>query len=185
MGDHRRFYLAGVSALLLAAGLLVGCGSTTTPVSVNGVSSSTQQEKPASSPTVQQQTPKHFAIGDHVKMGDLVLTVNSARQSSGSEFDQPQSGHVYEIVNATLENTGQKSEAISSLAMFSLKDSEGYKYSITFVSDAKGQLDGELAPGDKMRGELAFEIPKTAKGLQLLFEPNIVGFGQAVIDLTK
>lgn len=184
MRERHRIYLTGVPVLLLVVGLLVGCGSTITPESVNDVSSHTQQGKSASSPTV-QQTQKHFAIGDSIKMGDLVLTVNSARQSSGGEFDQPQSGHVYEIINATLENTGQESEVISSLSMFSLKDSEGYKYNSTFVSNAKGQLDGELTPGDKMRGELAFEIPKTAKGLQLLFEPNVLGFGQAVIDLTK
>lgn len=34
-------------------------------------------------------------------------------------------------------------------------------------------------------GELAFKIPKDSKGLELIFEPNIFGFGQAIIKLNR
>jgi len=36
-----------------------------------------------------------------------------------------------------------------------------------------------------MRGEVAFEVPSDATGLELIFEPNVLGFGQAILNLTK
>jgi len=34
-----------------------------------------------------------------------------------------------------------------------------------------------------MRGEVAFEIPTDATGLEFIFEPDIFGFGQAMFKL--
>jgi len=149
---------------------MVGCGGTVTPEKAD-----TAAPKP--------QPPKTFSIGEPIKMGGLVLTVNGVRESKGNEFIKPKEGHIFKIVDATLENVGEQSAAISSLMMFSLTDSDGYKYNVTIGPETKGSLDGELQPGRKMRGELVFEVPTKATGLELLFEPNVLGFGQAIVSL--
>jgi hypothetical protein len=150
--------------------ILCGCGETTEP------------KKATTEPTEtkQQQT---FKIGERVEMGELVITVNSVNDSQGSEFIKPAAGHVYKITDCTIENLSDESQGISSLMMFKMADSEGYNYNTTITDSSKPSLDGELGPGRKMRGEVAFEVPIDATGLELIFEPNILGFGQAIFKL--
>ncbi|OUM87931.1 MAG: hypothetical protein BAA01_10830 [Bacillus thermozeamaize] len=183
---HVKKCLAGLLIGLLAV-FLVGCGETVTPEKVDSNTSS--QEKEDANPTAQDAenqkppAPQTFAVGEQIKMGDLIFVVNSVRDSEGDQFIKPQQGHVYKMVDVTLENVGNESDVISSLMMFSLSDADGYKYNVTIGPETKGSLDGELQPGRKMRGELTFEVPKDAKGLELLFEPNVFGFGQAIVKL--
>lgn len=126
-----------------------------------------------------------FNIGDVIKMGDLTIVANSVRTDKGNDFIKPDEGNIYYIVDVTIENKGEEEATISSLAMFELYDDEGYNYSITVGPDTKGKVDGNLGAGRKMRGELAFEIPADAKGLELVFEANIFGKGQAIIKLDR
>ena len=93
---------------------------------------------------------------------------------------RPDNGNIYFIVDCTIENSSNEAVHLSSLLMFSLVDAEGYNYNITIGPETKGSLDGELAPGRKMRGELAFEVPAQANSLELIFEPNVFGSGQAI-----
>ena len=154
----------------LFAAVLFGCGETTEP------------KKATTDPTDTKQQ-EIFKIGERVEMGKLVITVNSIKDSQGSEFLKPESGHIYKIADCTIENLSDESEAISSMLMFKMADSEGYNYDITITDSSKTSLDGELGPGRKMRGEVAFEVPSDATGLELIFEPNVLGFGQAIFKL--
>jgi hypothetical protein len=45
------------------------------------------------------------------------------------------------------------------------------------------QVDGKLQPGEKVRGKVAFEVPKTANGLQLVFDFGLVDLAQAKFNL--
>lgn len=146
-------------------------------------------DKPNETPSGTQQpetTPKTevFEIGDYVKAGNLVFTVNSVRTDKGSEFIKPDEGNIYYIIDVTVENTGDESEIVSSMIMFRLFDSEGYNYSITFGPETKGQLDGEVSPGRKIRGELVFEIPEDSTGLELEIDPTL-GTGQIIVQLDR
>lgn len=167
--QHQKISLLLALCLLFTI-ILWGCGETTEPKKAT-----TEPTK-----TKQQQT---FKIGERVEMGELVITVNSVVDSQGSEFLKPAAGHVFKIVDCTIENLSDQSQAISSLMMFKMADSEGYNYNVTITDSSKPSLDGELGPGRKMRGEIAFEVPADATGLELIFEPNILGFGQAIFKL--
>ena len=126
-----------------------------------------EPEEPEEVEEVENKGPEIYNIGDTVVAGDYAFTVNSVREDKGGDFLKPDEGNIYYIVDATVENKGDESINVSSLLMFTLIDEEGYTYDITFGPDTKGQLDGEIAPGRKLRGELAFEIPADAKGLEL------------------
>ena len=124
-----------------------------------------------------------YKIGDSVKAGNLIFTVNSTRTDEGGEFIKPDEGKIYYMVDVTVENTGSESEAVSSLMMFKLFDSDGYNYSVTIGPETKGSVDGEISAGRKLRGELAFEIPQDAEGLELEIDPSIFGNGQIIVKL--
>lgn len=109
------------------------------------------------------QSPPVFAVGDAIKMGNFVFVVNGVRESAGDEWIRQRDGHIYKIVDVTLENVGEQPESISSFLMFALIDKEGYTYNVTFGPETRGRLDGELQPGRKMRGELVFEVPKVVQ----------------------
>lgn len=170
----RKALLALVCLTLLV--VTVGCGETVTPEKAS---------KETTGASTQPNQPQYFKVGDRVKMGDLAITVNSVKKSQGGEFLRPQQGHVYVIVDCTIENLGNEPAGISSLVMFKLADSNGYNYAPTIAEGTKGQLDGEIGVGRMMRGEIAFEVPSEAQGLELIFEPNLFGFGQAIFKLNS
>ena len=126
-----------------------------------------------------------FVIGDSIQAGDYLFTVNSVREDKGTEFIKPKDGQIYYLVDVTVENKTDKSVSVSSLIMFKLFDSEGYNYSITVGPETKGQQDGEIAAGRKMRGELVYEIPKESKGLELEIDPSLWGTGKVIVKLDR
>jgi len=121
-----------------------------------------------------------YAIGETIKMGDLEFTLHSAQLSAGEEFWKPEEGNVYLLVDCTIQNNSSESEAISSMLMFKVTDDQNYQYNVTVTPDQKGQLDGELGAGRAMRGEVAFEVAAESEYWELIFEPNVFGFGQAI-----
>lgn len=129
-------------------------------------------------------TPEVFAIGDTVSIGDFRITVNKTRQSAGSEWFKPDEGHVWLIVECTIENAHSKEpQIVSSLLMFDLVDEDGRSMNTAIGPETKGRLDGEIGVGRKMTGELAWEVPVDAKGLELIFAPGVFQKGQAIFSL--
>ena len=137
-----------------------------------------------SSTDTSQAKSETYKIGDSVKAGNLIFTVNSTRIDKGNEIIKPKDGNIYYIVDVTIENSGNKSKIVSSIMMFKLSDSDGYNYTVTFGPETKGQLDGEISAGKKMRGELIFEIPEQTKGHELVIDPTL-GSGQIIVKLDK
>lgn len=179
------------AVLILAVALLAGCVEVVEPEKVEKTDGtpveSQQSDDKDQTQEQEQEKPKveTFKIGDSVKAGNLVFTVNSTRTDEGNEFIKPAEGKIYYIVDVTVENTGDESEVVSSLMMFKLFDADGYNYSVTFGPETKGSVDGEVAAGRKIRGELVFEIPEEATGLELQIDPTVFGSGQIIVNLDK
>lgn len=145
----------GIIALI--AIVLTGCSEST----IEKADSTPAAAATSSQQATVEETPKApevFAIGDTIKFDDLKLTLNGVRTSEGGDFIKPKED-VFLIVDLTIENTGDKPEAISTIMQMSLYDADSYSYSISIGADTKGSLDGEVAPGRKMRGEVAFDVP--------------------------
>lgn len=136
--------------------------------------------KPAAEEKKESPEPEQeeiYKIGDSVKFDDLVITVNGVRESK-SEFFSPGEGNVIILVDVTAENKGDKEEAISSIMQTELVDEDGFSYNMTFVDDGKGNFDGTVGVGRKLRGEIAYEVPKEAK-LEFIFQSPFKS-GQAI-----
>ena len=159
-------------ALTIAA-VIAACGEISTPEKAPAVD--TGERKPP-----QQEI---FAIGDRVAIGDFYITVKKAYVYAGSQWNKPQDGEKWIVVDVELENCSDEAKSISSLMMFSIFDPDNYKCDIAINVDAKGSLDGEIGAGRKMAGELTFSVLKEHTSFEFIFEPDLVGKGQAIYQL--
>jgi hypothetical protein len=126
--------------------------------------------------------PEVFKIGDSVTFNDLVITLNSVEDNKGDKFLKPAEGNIYKIVDVTLENKGTEEKTVSSVLHTSMADSDGYTYTMTITTFIKTQLDGSVPAGRKLRGQVAYEVPTDAKGLEFIFSDPFTK-GQAIWNL--
>ena len=179
MQQSKRLILFFGGLILIAS--LLACGSTSsntgTVVNTNPTSS-TSGKTPAPS----QQ---HFAVGQVIKVGDTwQVTINSAKTSSGSEFNKPQkTGDVFLVFSITVKNISSQEQPISSALNFSLLDSTGQKYTETIDTDAGSTLDGKVEAGSPLKGAVVYEVPASIHQYQLAFESDIISSGQTIWDI--
>lgn len=176
------FGVSIVAVISLGGGVLTGCS--TSKESATSTSTSQTANKEADK-TSENQT-KTFKVGDTVELKDFKVTVNKVYNVKGDDFSKPKEGNEFIAVDCTLENISKKSQAVSSMLMFKVVDSEGRaaEYSLEGLMAAKaGQLDGEISPGRKLTGAYVVEVPKGTKGLELEFDSSFLASGQVIVKL--
>jgi hypothetical protein len=127
-----------------------------------------------------------FKVGEAVQVGTLYITVNEVKPVTGNQFAKPAEGNQFLMVDVTLENKGSAAESISTLLQMWLKDPTGQRYKIDLLAmSASGGTspDGELAAGEKLKGQVAFEVPANATGLLFVFDGDVFGAGKVSIAL--
>lgn len=101
---------------------------------------------------------KEFSIGDSVDFKGLSITLNSVRIDAGGKHDSL-SQDKFIVANITIENKSEREKSVSSLASIKVKDEDGYEYRQKFTLDGiKGRIGGSISPGDKLRGEVPFDV---------------------------
>jgi hypothetical protein len=141
-----------IIGIIAALALLAGCSEST----IEKVDTSATTQTSTASQTT--NTPEIFQVGDTVKFDNLKITLNAATEVKEAEFLSPDNDK-FLVIDMTIENVGDQSEAVSTLLQIELMDADSYTYTPTIYIDAKGSVDGEVAPGRKMRGEVAFDVP--------------------------
>lgn len=133
-----------------------------------------------------EQPQAAFAIGDTVQAGNLQLVVHSFREVPGTTIFHPDPGDRFAAVDLTLTNTSSSPLSVSSLLQMKLIDSGGQSYNLHLGAQAAAGTsppDGELSPGESVRGEVAYQIPQDAQGLVFEFDPNLIGYGKVRVAL--
>jgi hypothetical protein len=125
-----------------------------------------------------------FGIGETVAMGDLEHTFHGARFYDGDDFMNPDEGTRWLLVDVEVTNTGDESEAMSSLIMWDVVDADNRTRDLTITGDEQGSLDGELGAGRSMRGEIAYTVTDDQSEWELIFAPHVFGFGQAIYEFS-
>ena len=141
-------------------------------------------EPPADLPGEQAQT--MFAIGDVIEIGDLTLTVNEVTNPPGDSFNKPDEGNIFVVVDMTIKNQGSEAASVSSMLQMSLKDDTGQVYDLDLMASAASggtTPDGEIAPGETIRGQVGFQVPEDATGLVFVFDADVWGFGKVFVAL--
>lgn len=170
-------------AIIFVVLIIIGAIANGSKTSTSGSQQSTQQtnSNPTSEPTQASQpttAPTSAASGTH-KVGETVsidnwtVKVNSAKTSSGGQFDSPQhAGDIFLEISVTVTNNTGSSQTLSSLLSFTLKDDSGQRYNESIVTDAPSTPDGRVSDGGKIKGTVTYEVPKTAKTFEFDFEPD-------------
>lgn len=119
-------------------------------------------------------------------MGTTTLTINQVLSPTGDQFNQPNPGNKFLVVDLTIQNQGTTAINFSTMLQTWLKDPSAQKYNVDFMASmASGQSspDGEIAPGETLRGQVGFQVPATATGLVFVFDADVWGTGKAFIAL--
>ena len=119
-----------------------------------------------------------YKIGDVITMGTTTLTVGGIEFSQGQEYSEPAEGYEFLVVDLTLENKGSQAITVSSLMQMAVKDADHYQYSVDLFASmllGQGSPDGEIAAGEKLRGQVGFQVPKDATKLMFVFDAGEEG----------
>ncbi|MBX0298156.1 DUF4352 domain-containing protein [Haloarcula nitratireducens] len=128
-----------------------------------------------------------------VKLGEVVEGDNLsmvARETSTTtqlgEFQEAGNGNEFVVIRLAVKNTSDSFIDFSSFWQTRLKDSENTVYDPTFGATAHPFDGGSLAPGEVSRGDVVYEVPKNAEGLNMQFDFStfdLFSFERVVINL--
>jgi len=130
-----------------------------------------------------------YKVGDQVKLGDAILTVNQVELSSGGQFAKPAAGNQWINLNITIENDGTSQKYITTLGQMFLMDKDNNSYQVTptdrVLENPSASLDGSIVAKTKRTGWVGFEIKKGQTGLKFQYNGSMFGGGSIVIDLGR
>jgi len=117
-------------------------------------------------------------IGEPITLGDTVLTVNSVNRTTDGNLP-PSDGNEYAMLNVTVENKGTEDLTLSGLLSFGLTNSSGADQSFAIGAKYNNMFDTvtngkPIAAGQKVTGELGYEVKQGDKDLTLKFTPDFL-----------
>ncbi|MBM7552111.1 DUF4352 domain-containing protein [Thalassobacillus pellis] len=171
-------WIKTIGLTLFAAILMSGCATESSVEKVDG-------KEPAETETAdkkEEKTKESFTLGDTVSFDKLNITLTSARVLPGDEFFTAENDK-FLAVELNIENTGEKSAAISTIMNMSLMTSDGYQQDQAIAADGKGSLDGELGAGRSMKGEIVFDVTES-EYYEFIFDDPFTN-GQAIWKIEK
>lgn len=164
-----------VAAIILIGGVSNGIRSTQTTTNTQQVvatvapTSGGQVAAQSNSNSTSTSTSKLGKVGETIALNGYTLTINKVEKSENfdpsSTFGKAKDGNMFLAVDITIGSN--KAKGVSSNGLYaSLKDSQGYKYDLAIFGAKDPSLAGEndIPVGDKVRGWVTFEVPKTATG---------------------
>lgn len=116
-----------------------------------------------------------FGLLETAEMNDVQVRMTDYVESKGSEWNEPQEGKVYVLVEFEISNNSDSDISVSSLLSFDAY-ADGYATDLSLgalIDNENEQLDGSIASGMKMRGWVGYEIPEDWKDLEIHFTENV------------
>ena len=127
-----------------------------------------------------------FALNETAVFEELKITANEIKESNGESFFEPETGNVFVGVNFTIENISDEEQNVSSLLLFdAYVDDISCDYSFAATTVFKQGVDGTIAPGKKIVGWYAVEVPENWQKLELDVQANWLSSVNARFEFTK
>ncbi len=157
------------------------------------ISGPSQPQKIGETPTGEQKTSNEtqteFKVGDQIKLGSSVVTVNKVEFSQGGQFTKPAEGNEWLNLNITVENTGSSQQYLTTLGQMFVRDDEGNSYQVAVTDKVLENptfgLDGTIIAKSKRTGWVGFEIKNGATGLKFQYNGSIFGGGTILVNLGR
>lgn len=190
----RHKILTGILAVflfLIVIGMIGSGGSSSSPSSSNSTGGSSDSgTSTASEKTTTESVAK---VGESVTDKDLdfVVTDITTAKTLGNSFTKKDAQGTFQVITLKITNQGKETKTIDS-SMFQLTDSEGRTFDRSVEGQsAKGFGEGnvdlflqQVQPGLSVTGDIVFDIPDSATGLQLIVKGSVFSSGKK-IDLGK
>lgn len=161
-----------LGVLLIAAA--IGGGGKEEPKKVEDSSEPKSQDAQKSETDDKEPEKTAFGVGEQVILNDVVVTMNSVTESSGSQFNKPSDGNTFILCDFSIENNSDKDLGISSLMCFEAYVDD-YSTSMSLsatIESEKNQLDGTVAVGKKMNGVIGYEAAADWNEIEIRFTPD-------------
>ena len=163
-----------------------------------GASSDSQQPKKVGdnstdnnqdSETLSENSQSNYKVGDQVKLGNAILTVNEVKFSNGGQYSKPQEGNEWVNLNITIENTGSSQQYVTTLGQMFLidKDNNSYQIAVTdkILENPSYGLDGSIIAKTKRTGWVGFEVKKGVTGLKFQYNGSMFGGSNIIVNLGR
>ena len=141
----------------------------------------------ASASTTQKVEKQSFGLNETATLKELKITALKMEESKGTDFFTAEDGKIFVGVNFEIENISDTSQSVSSILLFdAYTDDIKCEYSFTAnIAFGDGTLDGEIAPGKKLIGWYAVEVPQDWKQVELEFKSDLFSNKKAKFVFTK
>lgn len=161
-----------VVVVLMVIAALAGGGESNTPPKVESTSGTSQAASQSSEAQPEQTV---FTVGDTVELNGVKTTLLSAEEYPGKQYMMPTDGNVFLVCQFEIENDSSEEINVSSMVSFNAYcDDYSVSLSITgeMLEDSWKSLDGTVAPGKKINGVIAYEIPQDWQKMEISYTPS-------------
>lgn len=139
-----------------------------------GCDSKEAPERPSSPDPAWEASSNEPATGSRFEDADFILEVEPARRCEGDTPLAPQKG--YQRISVPVEvNARSKRGVPVGPLLFSLEDARGHRYRATLAGCAPPVAPTTLKEGEKLVGEISFDVPRDSERLELIFSPFLIG----------
>lgn len=176
--------------------IFISSCSSDTPYTPPSKAEPTTDEVPTVSEPVKKEPTKTqiFKIGDTTTDNQLKVTLNNVKfvskiDEKNNQFLVAESppGKEYVVIDITVENIlSSETQAVSTAVETTIADQDGYNYEFDFEGYTaldKQFIDGEILPGMKKRGEVAYLVPTSATDLKFIYKFDLFVGTSAVFDI--
>lgn len=176
-----------VVVVLVAIAAFAGGGESSTPQKVESTSGTSQSASQASQAQSQPEQTV-FTVGDTVELNGVKTTLLSAEEYPGKQYMMPTDGNVFLVCQFEIENDSSAEINVSSMVSFNAYcDDYSVSLSITgeMLEDSWKSLDGTVAPGKKINGVIAYEIPQDWQKMEISYTPSFWSGHDVQFEINK
>jgi hypothetical protein len=116
-------------------------------------------------------------VGEPVSIDDLTITVYSFTWSAGGDysFQKPDAGNKFLVADIGFVNNDTKPRMLAQVYQTKVHTPEGYDYDVTLDYFPEPSLTSdEVAPGQKARGYVCFEVPEGIGSCSLIVTTDML-----------
>jgi len=169
-------------ALLVMVLSIIACGGGDQPVRIRTVEAGGE---PSDAGVVADET-TIYQIGDVISAGDMLLVVLGWDLPVPNDFIVPEAGNRFIVIDVLVVNQGECARTLASALQMKLKDSTGQQYSedlAASIAAAGTSPGGEIAPGERLRGQVAYQVRDDSEGLVFVFDADLWSAGKIFVEL--
>ena len=150
-GNTKKNRLIAVGILVVI--LIIGAASPKTTVGAkvsNPESSSSTSDAPAEAPAT---------VGDTLQAADgVTITLNSVKFATKDDLGSAADNGKFLVADYTITNTSGDNLTVSTILSFDASGDSGANYTESIYGPYKTSLDGDIANGRKLTGQIAFVV---------------------------